>query len=366
MNIRIQDPQTNMTLYPYFYENGKRLFLEPQPYRVQGFTHYVLSTRETVVINENLLEEEKKYGSFTLPGTESEKSLVFVPLVTGDKARGLMNLSSMEEHAFSESDVRLLQTLANAMSVSLENARLFDETQRLLKITEERNAELAIINSVQAALAAELNIQGIYDAVGDKVHEIFNHRDMNIRIYDAKTNLVHIPYIYENGERIAVEPNPLGEQGFEAYVIRTRETLVINENMEAAMAKVGSYTIAGTAAAKAQVFVPLTVGDQVRGMLNLVDNDHEHAFSESDVRLLTTLANSMSVALENARLFDETQRLLKITEDRAAELAIINSVQEGLASKLDMQAIYDLVGNKVCEIFNLQTCFIMLHDKQTD
>ena len=59
--------------------------------------------------------------------------------------------------------------------------------------------------------------------------------------------------------------------------------------------------------------------------------DRENAFSESDVRLLETLANAMSVALENARLFDETQRLLKITEDRAAELAIINSVQEGLA-----------------------------------
>ena len=54
----------------------------------------------------------------------------------------------------------------------------------------------------------------------------------------------------------------------------------------------------------------------------------------------------MSVALENARLFDETQRLLKETEQRAAELAIINSVQEGLASRLDMQAIYDLVGDK--------------------
>jgi hypothetical protein len=37
------------------------------------------------------------------------------------------------------------------MSVALENARLFDETQRLLAETEQRNNELAIINSVQAA-----------------------------------------------------------------------------------------------------------------------------------------------------------------------------------------------------------------------
>ena len=66
----------------------------------------------------------------------------------------------------------------------------------------------------------------------------------------------------------------------------------------------------------------------------------------------------MTVALENARLFDETQRLLKETEQRAAELAIINSVQEGLASKLDMQAIYDLVGDKIRAIFDAQALHI--------
>src|SRR3989449_3057037 len=130
-----------------------------------------------------------KYGSIVIPGTQAEKSALMVPLVVGDQARGVIHLSDIErEHAFSDSDVRLLQTLANSMSVALENARLFDETQRLLKETEQRNAELAIINSVQPALAAELDIQAIYDAVGDKLREVFNHADVGIRIYDPKTN----------------------------------------------------------------------------------------------------------------------------------------------------------------------------------
>jgi hypothetical protein len=50
------------------------------------------------------------------------------------------------------------------------------------------------------------------------------------------------------------------------------------------------------------------------------------------VRLLETLANSMSVALESARLFDETQRLFKAEQERVAELQIINSIQQGLAA----------------------------------
>ena len=94
--------------------------------------------------------------------------------------------------------------------------------------------------------------------------------------------------------------------------------------------------------------------------------EREHAFSDSDVRLLETLAGSMSVALENARLFDETQRLLKETDQRAAELAIINSVQEGLASKLEMQAIYDLVGDKIRDVFDAQTFFIASYDARTN
>src|SRR6185503_11437156 len=94
--------------------------------------------------------------------------------------------------------------------------------------------------------------------------------------------------------------------------------------------------------------------------------DRENAFSDSDVRLLQTLANSMSVALENARLFDETQRLLKETEQRAAELAIINSVQQGLSSKLEMQAIYELVGDKIQEIFNAQSVLIVTFDRVSE
>ena len=73
----------------------------------------------------------------------------------------------------------------------------------------------------------------------------------------------------------------------------------------------------------------------------------------------------MSVALENARLFDETNRLLKETEQRTAELAVINSVQEGLVREMNMQAIYDLVGNRICNLFDTQTVMIRTFDHGT-
>ena len=93
--------------------------------------------------------------------------------------------------------------------------------------------------------------------------------------------------------------------------------------------------------------MPLVVGGEATGRISLQNLDREHAFSEADVRLLTTLAGSLSVALENARLFDETRQ-------RNAELALINDVQRGLAESLDMQAMYDLVGDRIQEIFDAQ------------
>ena len=90
-------------------------------------------------------------------------------------------------------------------------------------------------------------------------------------------------------------------------------------------------------------------------MISLQNLDREHAFSEADVRLLTTLAGSLSVALENARLFEETRQ-------RNAELALINDVQRGLAENLEMQAMYDLVGDRIQEIFDAQVVDIGILD----
>ncbi|MGC1817565.1 MAG: GAF domain-containing protein [Casimicrobiaceae bacterium] len=368
VGIRIYDPEADLLHYVY-QSLGPDRRIHPPSGPPSGFGAHVLETGKTLLINEDLEQAVVRYASASLapPGdTRRPKAQLMVPLRTGEQVRGMLTLSNLErEHAYSDSDVRLLETLAGSMSAALENARLFDETQRLLKETEQRAAELAIINSVQAALAAELDMQGIYDAVGNEIREIFHKADVNIRIYDPATNLVHYPYSYESGIRIEIPSAPLPEWGFARHILRTRETLVINEQMEEVSAKYGARTIPGTADEKSAVLVPLVIGGQARGVVSLFDMEREHAFSDSDVRLLQTLANSMSVALENARLFDETQRLLKETEQRNAELAVINSVQQGMAGSLDFQGIVDLVGDTLREVLKTDDIGIRWFDPQT-
>ena len=91
------------------------------------------------------------------------------------------------------------------------------------------------------------------------------------------------------------------------------------------------------------MLVPIIVGDKVLGVV-VVSSYKQNAFNENDLRLLQTLSSNMGVAIENARLFEAEQQ-------RVAELQIINSIQQGLAAELDFQAILDLVGDKMREIF---------------
>ena len=99
--------------------------------------------------------------------------------------------------------------------------------------------------------------------------------------------------------------------------------------------------------AKSVLFAPLIVGDEVRGRISLQNLDRERRILRLRPAPAEHARLEPGVALENARLFDETQRLLTETNERAAELAIINSVQQALAAKLDMQSMYELVGDKI-------------------
>ena len=57
----------------------------------------------------------------------------------------------------------------------------------------QRAAELAIINSVQEGLAAQLDFQAIVDLVGDKIREIFGTPNMSIALYDRQSNVMTMP-----------------------------------------------------------------------------------------------------------------------------------------------------------------------------
>ena len=348
------DHEAGIEHFQYHIEKGIRSIPDPRPF--DKLRQHLIETRQKILINKSTDEIRTKFGLKVIPGTEMPKSMLFVPLIVGEKVTSYVSLQNVDkENAFSESDVRLLETLANSMSVALENARLFDETNRLLKETEQGKAELAVINSVQEGLVREMDIQGIYNLVGNRIRDLFNAQAVIIATFDHEKKIEHFNYVIEKGEISFTKPRPYDK--VRQHLIQTGQNILINENFRKAAAEFGMKVVPGTEAPKSLLFMPMKVGDKVTGYVSLQNIDQENAFSFSDVRLLSTLANSMSVALQNARLFDETNRLLKETEQQTAELAVINSVQEGLARELDIQSIYDLVGNRIRDLFRGSGCY---------
>src|SRR4029079_4669910 len=268
------------------------------------------------------------------------------------------------EHAFGDAEIRLLETVAASMGVALENARLFDETQRLLKETEQRAAELAVINRIQEGMAAELDFQAIVDLVGDKLREVFDTGDIGIVWHEPGTDLLHSLYVYEHGRRLSMPPARPTVDGPWSQISRSRQMLLLNSVAE--MRARGLTIMPGTDQALCMVRVPILGSDRVLGTIDIENFERENAFGASEIRLLSTVAASMGVALESARLFDETQRLLKETEQRNAELAVINSIQQGLAAELDFQAIIDVVGDKLREVFATPELSITWYDESAN
>ena len=236
------------------------------------------------------------------------------------------------------------------MGVALENARLFDETQRLLKETEHRNAELAVINSIQQGMARELNFQAIIDLVGDKLREVLRTEDMGIRWLDHATRTVHYLYELEHGVRLDIPSEVIPEarwaslQGKREPVLRRTATEIAAVN-----------PVPGTDSSLSSAEVPIVGGDRLLGSILVESFQREHAFGDSEVRLLQTVASSMGVALENARLLEETQR-------RARESSALSDVGRDLSSSLDLATVMDRIAGHAKDLLKSSNSAIFLPD----
>jgi len=347
VDIGILEDASGLIHFPFTIERGVRF--PDEPIEIIGLRRVAIETREPVVVNEDIERISTEAGQPYVLAGEPPKSSVFVPLVVGERATGVISLQNLDrEHAFSGADIRLLTTLAGSLSVALENARLFEETR-------QRNAELALINDVQRGLAENLDMQAMYDLVGDRLQKIFDAQAVNIAVLDDASGLISFPYVIEKGERFTVESMAPG--GFRKHVLETREPLLFDAITQELLADYGQPAVLVGERPKSSVWVPLVVSSRATGVISLQNVERERAFTEADLRLLTTLAASLSVALENARLFEETRQ-------RNAELALINDVQRGLAENLDMQAMYDLVGDRIQQIFDAQVVDIALVDRE--
>jgi GAF domain-containing protein/CheY-like chemotaxis protein len=289
------------------------------------------------------------------PGTDWCLSIIAAPIRGTRRVLGMIVIENHErEHAYGEADLRVLTTIGATMGVALENARLFDETQRLLKETEARNAELAVINSVQQGIAGSLDYQGIVELVGEKLRSVFDSGDLGIHVWDEAAQELTDVYAVEHGVRLSARPPRKPVPGSFIHRCVTEPRPFVFGSVEEQI-KVGVPVSEGTDRARSLLGAPMLAGERLLGYVVVENHERDHAFGDADVRLLTTVASSLALALENARLFDETQR-------NARESSALSEVGRDLSSTLDLATVMDRIAAHAKELLGAQNSAIFLPD----
>src|SRR5262249_16959777 len=209
-------------------------------------------------------------------------------------------------HAYGEDDQRLLTTLAGSLSVALDNARLVHETR-------QRVSELATVNSVGQALSSQLDLDALIGLVGHQVRRTFDADTASVALHDRTSGRIDFAYYYESGERRPEPSITLGE-GLTSQILDSREPLLLNRSPQ--FEEIES-TRMGTPV-RSFLGVPILLRDSAIGVVSVQSMEEEGRFGEADVRLLSTIAARVGVAIQNARLFSQVEQQRQYLESLVA------------------------------------------------
>ncbi|HET9822953.1 MAG TPA: GAF domain-containing protein, partial [Burkholderiaceae bacterium] len=355
LSIRWWDDQANTMEALYSVEHGQHLPKRP-PWPVGAGSPVEKLLRTGVGGYAGTRDEQAAIGiGGAVPGTDWCLSIMAAPIQGTRRVLGSIVLEDhRREHAYGEADLRVLTTIGATLGQALENAKLFDETERLLKEAEARNAELAVVNSVQQGIAGSLDYQGIVELVGEKLRAVFDSGDLGIHVWDEAAQELTDVYAVEHGVRLPARPPRRPVPGSFIHRCVTEPRTFMFGSVEE-QAREGVPVQDGTDRARSLLGAPMLAGERLLGYVVVENHERDHAFGDADERLLTTVASSLAMALENARLFDETQR-------NARESQALSEVGRDLSSTLDLGKVMDRIAGHAKELLQAHNSAIFLPD----
>ncbi len=216
----------------------------------------------------------------------------------------------------------LMQVAGQQIGITIENALLFSETQ-------SRAEELSVLNEMSRTLSSTLNIEAIAEALYGYVSRLMPTPSFFVGLYDEENQEVSMPVVYNAGNRIHPPKRKLGS-GFSDYIIRNKVPLLLNgEDLSAERERLDVKFVALGDAKPAVSWcgVPLLYGEQLVGVIVVQSTETVNLFNQRHLNILTAVASQASVAIQNARLFQQTQRALGETASLYQASAELNTAQ---------------------------------------
>jgi two-component system, NtrC family, sensor kinase len=251
-----------------------------------------------------------------------------VPLREGGAVIGIINLIRQEARPFSESQIALVQAFAAHAQIAMKNARLIDETREAL---EQRKASADVLSVIGKSVS---DTAPVFEAILDACQRLFGTQQVFVFTV-GNDDMVRVAAWRgpPQAEEIRHDVTPLAES-LTGRVIRERRIHHIPDHavepnlsprLRDRIERLGSMSI---------VYAPLLWEDRGLGSIS-IGRSPPRPFSDREQALLQTFADQAAIAIENARLFRETQEALERQTAMADVLKVISR------SAFDLNAVFD-------------------------
>jgi len=228
----------------------------------------------------------------------SVKATLALPLLAGQKKFGAAMLSFNELHPFTEAEISICEQAAGQISLEIAKTYALEEAQR-----QAREAE--ILRQAGAAVAATLDKNEAIRRILEQVHRVIPYDSASVSLLmDEQTLEIVGGYGFSDIRAVIGIRFNLDENSPSTLVVQTRQPVIIAD----APTQYDAFRHPPHNHIRGWLGIPLIVKDKLIGTIS-IDSIHPGAFNAQHARLAVAIADQVAIALENARLFEDTQRL---------------------------------------------------------
>lgn len=263
----------------------------------EGLAGLVVRQKEPVIIDDTTQDTRwlPRPGHAT---TTAAWSVICTPFVVRQRAIGAITIHKSNANQFDQEDLHLLTAISNQAASSIENARLFEASQRQLKIS-------ALLNEASRAINSSLDVNDIMQSLLVQMNEFLNAEATSIALVDKPTDEL----IYQLAEGIGSDQiiglRLLRGQGISGWVLANgKPVLVPDTSIDDRFTSAGDMRTGHPT--RSMICAPLMFQNEVLGTIQAI-NPVDGSFTQEDLDLLINLANIASTALAHAQQFALTQ-----------------------------------------------------------
>lgn len=283
--------------------------------------------------------------------SEESWTAVCSPLLVRSRAVGAITMTRPGQDQFTDDEIAFLDALANQAAATIESARLYEESQR-------RAGELGQLVAAATAITATLHVDEVLETVANQMCELAQAQGCMIYDVDRESSgLTHRILIVPQAarENLMVEDVPHRlRRALEELGTQILEPRQIANSSDLSRAERAVLELTG---ARYVLLVPLRVRGHSVGVVTLFNLTVERRFEEEVINLTHTLASHAAMALENAHLYEASQRQVKVG-------ALLNEASRVLNSTLDTTEILQSLLGQMNELLHAEAISIALVDEQ--